>query len=147
MAYNFKKANKCRSYTVQEIISQIADLKKHYMDVNYTFKKQRFIVSIQLKPTENSMTYNVKYVIDVGSTIVNVFVDGLNKFNCNDLRIPHLYSNGSLCLYYPKDHEWDYHDLWSETLIPWTSLWLYFFEIWLVTGEWIGGGIHAGKST
>ena len=24
--------------------------------------------------------------------------------------------------------------------MPWVSLWLFFYEIWVVTGEWLGGG-------
>jgi hypothetical protein len=34
----------------------------------------------------------------------------------------------------------------SETIIPWLSLWLTFYEMWRVTGEWDGGGItHDGS--
>ncbi|MGH8092034.1 MAG: hypothetical protein ACREIF_00990 [Chthoniobacterales bacterium] len=29
----------------------------------------------------------------------------------------------------------------ADTIVPWTSRWLYFYEIWLATGEWMGGGI------
>jgi hypothetical protein len=31
----------------------------------------------------------------------------------------------------------------AMTVIPWISEWLYFYELWLVTGEWLGGGTHA----
>jgi hypothetical protein len=27
-----------------------------------------------------------------------------------------------------------------ESIVPWTSLWLYYYEIWHATGEWLGGG-------
>ena len=30
----------------------------------------------------------------------------------------------------------------SNTIIPWTIEWLYFYELWLATGEWLGGGEH-----
>ena len=30
----------------------------------------------------------------------------------------------------------------ADTYIPWAIEWLYYYEIWLVTGEWCGGGIH-----
>jgi hypothetical protein len=33
----------------------------------------------------------------------------------------------------------------AETIIPWTSEWLYFYELWVFTGEWHGGG-HAPGS-
>ena len=30
----------------------------------------------------------------------------------------------------------------SKTIVPWTVEWLYFYELWLATGEWYGGGDH-----
>lgn len=51
---------------------------------------------------------------------------------------PHLYSGGLLCLYWPKDRNWNHRKLVAETLIPWVAQWLLFYEIWLDTGEWLG---------
>jgi hypothetical protein len=28
------------------------------------------------------------------------------------------------------------------TIIPWLLEWLVYYEAWLVTGEWLGGGVH-----
>lgn len=56
--------------------------------------------------------------------------------------IPHMYGQDTLCLFYPKIREWK-RSMWIyKTTIPWTSLWLIYYEIWLVTGEWLGGGIE-----
>jgi hypothetical protein len=33
----------------------------------------------------------------------------------------------------------------SDTIIPWISEWLYYFEFWCITGEWYGGGKHPTK--
>lgn len=30
----------------------------------------------------------------------------------------------------------------NATIIPWTSEWLFNYEVWLATGEWRGGGMH-----
>jgi hypothetical protein len=30
----------------------------------------------------------------------------------------------------------------SDTIVPWAVLWLYYFEDWLATDEWKGGGKH-----
>ncbi|HHA1433722.1 TPA: hypothetical protein ACOEET_002638, partial [Enterobacter hormaechei subsp. hoffmannii] len=30
----------------------------------------------------------------------------------------------------------------SETILPWASLWLFYFEQWLHSGIWEGGGAH-----
>lgn len=38
--------------------------------------------------------------------------------------------------------DWKPDQLYSRTYIPWTMEWIVHFEIWLMTGEWTGGGIH-----
>lgn len=43
-----------------------------------------------------------------------------------------------LCLH--LSHEFNSQQLLADTIIPWASEWLYFYEIWLTTGEWCGGG-------
>ena len=30
----------------------------------------------------------------------------------------------------------------SGTIVPWTILWLFYFEEWLMSDEWKGGGVH-----
>jgi hypothetical protein len=56
--------------------------------------------------------------------------------------VPHVYPDGSLCLFYPRQGEWDHTMLVAETTISWASLWLYNYEVWRLTGDWIGGGVH-----
>lgn len=55
---------------------------------------------------------------------------------------PHLLNNEkkTLCLCYPKLKEWKKTDLISSAIIPRISLWLYYYEHWLVFGKWLGGG-------
>ena len=47
-----------------------------------------------------------------------------------------------LCLYLPGTGEWTPALRLDQTIVPWAALWLYFFEDWLVSGEWKGGGRH-----
>ena len=30
----------------------------------------------------------------------------------------------------------------ADTIVPWAAEWLMHYELWLVTGEWTGGGDH-----
>lgn len=62
-------------------------------------------------------------------------------------RIPHTYGNepGSSprpCIYHPDKGEWRSHRTIATTIIPWLHEWLFFYEIWHATGEWLGGGEH-----
>lgn len=51
---------------------------------------------------------------------------------------PHRYSDDSLCLYYPPERSWTPDKFISETIVPWTALWLLFYEIWLDADHWYG---------
>jgi hypothetical protein len=33
----------------------------------------------------------------------------------------------------------------SDTILPWASLWLFYFEQWLFSGKWEGGGAHPNE--
>ena len=33
----------------------------------------------------------------------------------------------------------------SETIVPWTFLWLWYFEEWLASDVWKGGGVHPSR--
>ncbi|MGE2417560.1 hypothetical protein ACME8Z_19815 [Enterobacter hormaechei] len=69
-------------------------------------------------------------------------------------KIPHTYGLDTitgcrkLCLFLPKSKTIDGLSEWrpqlriSDTVIPWASLWLLYFEDWLFSGEWKGGGAH-----
>jgi len=57
-------------------------------------------------------------------------------------RIPHTYSGNRLCLFLPGTGEWSRDKLIADTIIPWASLWLYYYEVWHATGDWLGGGVH-----
>ncbi len=58
--------------------------------------------------------------------------------------LPHVYSQetSQLCLYLPGCGQWHSSRFLADTIIPWAILWLYFFEEWLVSDEWKGGGEH-----
>lgn len=89
----------------------------------------------ELKPkAENGNAYTVKIVYEKGfSPDVFVISPKLLRYS------PHRYPDGSLCLYYPKDKSYDCkQSIISDTIVPWTVEWLYFYEKWLDTGVWWG---------
>jgi hypothetical protein len=53
--------------------------------------------------------------------------------------LPHYYHDTErLCLYDAGKHQWDASMMIGDTIIPWTSEWLYFYEFWRGTGNWFG---------
>lgn len=59
-------------------------------------------------------------------------------------RLPHVYGQRppELCLYLPRAGQWSPDKRLDQTVVPWAVLWLFFFEDWLASGEWKGGGEH-----
>lgn len=60
--------------------------------------------------------------------------------------IPHIYPHDGpgikLCLWWPKQRDWKPQMKLTETYIPWAAEWLWYFEDWLGTSVWSGGGEH-----
>jgi predicted nucleotidyltransferase len=50
---------------------------------------------------------------------------------------PHTYRDGSLCLYDSEDGTWSSRRPLSE-LVALAAEWLWFYELWLLTGKWLG---------
>lgn len=65
-----------------------------------------------------------------------------------DGRVPHTYRNERdpshpfLCVYDPDEDQWTPEMPIADSIMPWTARWLLFYEGWLATGEWLGGGRH-----
>ena len=59
------------------------------------------------------------------------------------ISVIHIYPDGTLCLYYKRG--WNGEMIIAETIVPWISEWLLYYELWLSTGQWYGGGIHPVK--
>ena len=60
-------------------------------------------------------------------------------------RIPHLYKREhpvELCLFMARRGDWNASRSIAEQVLPWAVTWLFYFEDWLATGEWKGGGEH-----
>lgn len=92
-----------------------------------------------LQPTPISSKYKISLTYKLlSSPEVRVIYPKLDLLS--DKKLPHVYTGNRLCLYFPG--EWNKSMLIADTIIPWTSEWLFYYEIWKVTGEWHGGGKH-----
>lgn len=58
----------------------------------------------------------------------------------------HMYGDGTLCLYKPKDDPWKPSDNIHEKIIPWTAEWLVFYELYLMCGKWLGPEAEHGTA-
>lgn len=92
-----------------------------------------------LTPSTISEIYLVKVTYKLGKPPkVYIMSPPLDK---SKGKIPHLYPDDSLCLYFPKSNRWNSSKYLGNTILLWASEWLFHYEIWFSTSVWNGGGI------
>lgn len=102
-----------------------------------------------VRPTALSRTYQLTVTYKVGyRPQVRVSGDDLPGLECPDF--PHKFAidrkNNTVKICLHLRHEFNESMLIADCIIPWAVEWLYFYEIWLATGEWCGGGKHPGNN-
>lgn len=108
---------------------------------------RQLICSMEMAPGAYGRLYQclLKITPDAAQPDVIVVGPDLNGL-AHGRAIPHTYAYGGsgtrLCLWWPKGREWMPRMKLADTFIPWTGEWLHYFELWLKTGEWSGGGEH-----
>ena len=96
------------------------------------------------RPDPLSRFYRVRIQFRQGGVPQVYVVDPDLNLLAEGRRLPHVYDQTRvrLCLYLPGTGEWSPSRRISETIVPWTFLWLWYFEEWLVSDAWKGGGLH-----
>lgn len=97
----------------------------------------------RVRPTPLSREYSMRITFQRGET-PDVFVVDPDISELADGRtLPHVYHNPlRLCLTPPGTREWTGTMRIDQTFVPWATAWLYYFEEWLASDEWKGGGEH-----
>lgn len=99
----------------------------------------------ELKPTPMSETYKVR-IEYLTKSPPKVWVESPKlRRRDDDSPIPHMYNQERPCLYLPSAGYWRSDKKIAQTIIPWLCMWLFYYEAWLATGEWQGGGAHPSQ--
>lgn len=130
----------------RSLIEQVLVMKKKHPHFTTSLTSHSSMkVSGTMQPTARSEVYHFVLTYTLADNPKVKIVSPVLEKNEKGEEIPHLYPGGHLCLYHPRYGEFSRTYLLCETIIPWTSLWLYHYEIWHVTGDWLGGGEHPVK--
>lgn len=101
-----------------------------------------FQIILELQPTVISEKYHLMVIYEQNSWVKVFVIDKELIVPANRSKLPHVYNSKEqqLCLYSPSKKEWDGFDCIVDTIIPWASEWLYYYELWIPEGKWYGGG-------
>ena len=124
---------------VPTLAEQAVVLRERFPDSTIELTPKRLRWTGRIQPTVLSRTYVVRitYARDL---VPQVRVLDPPLRGRPGERLPHVYRGPLLCLHLPG--EWTDEMHLATTTIPWASAWLAFYEIWLATGNWLGGGTH-----
>ena len=115
-------------------VLQVLKMKKLFPQFTWAGKSGKYVFRGILNPSSNSQGYYIRINYD-SFDVPKVFVD---RPKIRD-DAPHRYQKDkSLCLYHPKNFQWEQKYFLADTVVPWTIAWLYFYEAWIKTGIWYG---------
>ena len=128
------------------IPAQISILAKYYP--NGVVKSQtlrRLVWETDIIPTPNSITYRIRidYTINHSPNVYVIEPPVLKRPKDTD-NLKHVFDTKKqrICLYYGPFGEWDSTMFLAQKIVPWAAEWLLFYELWVITGEWLGEGIE-----
>ena len=126
---------------------QLANLKIRYDNVKGSMGRDSFSCYIPVRPTALSEEYVLRMHFEMKpkwKIVVYVHSPKPLKKAKGETTLPHVYDSNAqkLCLFRSSKNEWNPKMLLSDSVVHWAVEWLYFYEIWLCTGELLGGGEH-----
>lgn len=124
------------------IAAQVAAMGRQYPNFKLNWKAGEARWTGPIQPLADCEEYRVTIAYRLGKSPKVRVIAPVLRDRGDGVRIPHRYSDGTLCLYRPAYGEWKAKDFIADTIVPWTALWLYDYEVWLATGQWHGGGEH-----
>ena len=104
----------------------------------------KLVASGAVQPTPLCGVYRVRIEYEPGEYPKALVIDPPLQPREPGGAIPHVYRDPVLrpCLFRPAKGEWTASISIAATIVPWLQMWLFYYEIWHATGEWLGGGEH-----
>jgi hypothetical protein len=126
------------------IAVQVAGLQRLFGLGAIKWDRSRLIWRGELSPSEFSRKYSVE-LIYMRNRPPEVYVREPNLTELAGGRtLPHVYDSETqeLCLYLPGCCYWTTDKSLASTVMSWATLWLFYFELWLLTDVFCGRGQH-----
>lgn len=103
----------------------------------------------KIQPTALSQIYDVRIEYKLWGPPRSYLISPDGRAMADEISpgrvLPHRYKEDphvQMCIYHPSKQEWNSSMVLARTIVPWMALWLSYFEDWVVTDVWSGGGEH-----
>lgn len=116
---------------------RIVAKKRNCFSAEILIRDGKYKIRLDYYATGNPEVYIVSPAIDMSSPM-EIHTFGLKFHGAYNKKLP------CLCLTYYDIDKWNSSVLLTESYIPWAIEWTEFYELWLLTGIWYGGGVHLG---
>lgn len=127
------------------LIKQKVSLESNYKNATCEIDDNQLCWLGKVKPTAFSKEYNLIILYKINKA-PEIWVIGDELEKIEDKNFPHIYDKKidkkmvRICLY--RNYEFNHSMYLSNTIVPWAIEWLYYYELWLLTDKWLGGGVH-----
>lgn len=128
----------------RKIVSERDLLRENFPFLNSRISGLALTCRGRIQPTEHSRSYRIEIRYAPWNSPEVRVIDPKIKFT----RDVHMYHNDTLCLFDWREQPWQKHLHLHETIVPWVAEWLLYYELWLLTGKWLGkSAIHRKSAT
>ncbi len=121
---------------------QIGRMRSKFPGLAVAFKRGRIVWTGDWWPHPLSDTYRIQVSYTLGWRPRIAILSPQLKLAQGRTRLPHVYLDGQMDICVHRPGEWTPSRLIADTIMPWISQWLRFYEVWQQTGSWEGEGTH-----
>ncbi len=130
--------NKADKY--RKVVTEQALLRETFSFLNSRISGLELTCRGRIQPTEHSRSYRVEIQYAPWDSPEVRVIDPKIQFTGG----VHMYRNDSLCLYDWREQPWQNNWHLYKTIVPWIAEWLLYYELWLLTGRWLGkSAVHS----
>jgi hypothetical protein len=133
------KIGRIRTISVHE---QLAHIKNLWPYFKCTVKGGQLICRGIVQPLSITESYRIRIEYRARFNPKVIIEEPPLRQRQKNESIPHTYEENRPCIFHPHYNEWRSDKTIATTIIPWLLEWLVYYEAWLATGEWQGGGEH-----
>jgi hypothetical protein len=122
-------------------------MRSKHAHLKFVLKRNQVVWSGEWWPHALSNTYQIHITYILGRRPKIAILSPKLELADGKTKLPHTYSDGQFDICVHRPDEWNSGSYICDTILPWISQWLRFYEVWQQTGSWEGEGTHPEKDS